>query len=299
MRWSCLTTTYDISANSTLRQEMKDLGPSVFPQTDRLRRHNTSEMTALRSDGWEKWRITEHDWPAIMLWYKIIADYTARSLSFPRDKLPAISGVAREISPFLPPPPELDRPKYLAGLWCGPLLPLQLLWVPASKTKRCETYLAPSWSWASVLGPVVAKLWSDVRLNAVRSDATIEECTVQRVSPDAPYGVVSAATLKITARAWDRLPAARNAPIVFDTEQDDPSPTTVLTFVEIITPMKEYQSTLAKVTTIDSVPKGLVLVAQGNGNYRRVGVYYWNYMPFTPDITRPWGHYGERTLTIE
>jgi hypothetical protein len=92
-------------------------------------------------------------------WYGILADYTQRALTFPRDKLIAISGVADYIR-------RETSCEYLAGIW-KESLPQALLWQnppsmkPRSQEAGCihfrekvKIYRAPSWSWASVDGPV-------------------------------------------------------------------------------------------------------------------------------------------------
>jgi len=92
-------------------------------------------------------------------WYRILEDYTQRTLTFPRDKLIAISGVADYIR-------RETSCEYLAGIW-KESLPQALLWQnpptmkPLFQQERClhfrekvKVYRAPSWSWASVNGPV-------------------------------------------------------------------------------------------------------------------------------------------------
>ncbi|KAH8810936.1 heterokaryon incompatibility protein-domain-containing protein [Xylogone sp. PMI_703] len=79
-------------------------------------------------------------------WKNIIEDFTARSLTYTSDKLPALSGYAKHIH-------SLTRDFYLAGLWKEDLV-AQLLWwidIRLSVTdSRPVSYRAPSWSWASV-----------------------------------------------------------------------------------------------------------------------------------------------------
>jgi hypothetical protein len=91
----------------------------------------------------------------ILCWYRILDDYTKRSLTFQQDKLVAIAGVAQIIG-------EAMKDDYHAGLWFNNLLQA-LLWSPYEK----ETFpnplhkailptvnRAPSWSWASVESPI-------------------------------------------------------------------------------------------------------------------------------------------------
>ena len=78
-------------------------------------------------------------------WYMLLMDYTKRQLTNARDRLPAISGVARIIA-------ERLGWEYVAGLWSHDL-ERALLWyvlypgIPLSINPA--HYSGPSWSWAS------------------------------------------------------------------------------------------------------------------------------------------------------
>jgi hypothetical protein len=83
-------------------------------------------------------------------WHDLIESYSIRELTFGSDKLPAVSGVAKQIQ-------ERTNSAYLAGLW-KENLPMELCWsvdyvsTDSSPILQSETYIAPSWSWASVNG---------------------------------------------------------------------------------------------------------------------------------------------------
>jgi len=79
-------------------------------------------------------------------WSYIVRDYASRQLTFPKDKLPALSGLARYISHTRP------GDAYLAGLWKSEL-PSNLLW-SVIKGIRPSVYRAPSWSWAAFDGEI-------------------------------------------------------------------------------------------------------------------------------------------------
>jgi hypothetical protein len=72
-----------------------------------------------------------------------------RELSFPDDRLPALSGLAHKMSQTL-----VDG-DYLAGLWRRDLL-RGILWTPDtdSPISKPERYRAPSWAWSSLDGRV-------------------------------------------------------------------------------------------------------------------------------------------------
>lgn len=83
-------------------------------------------------------------------WRTLVQDYSARNLSFPRDKLPALSGIAWWFAKTVL---RSQQDVYLAGLWKSHL-PGALLWfhsLPLHRNASIPTqYRAPSWSWASL-----------------------------------------------------------------------------------------------------------------------------------------------------
>lgn len=88
-----------------------------------------------------------------MRWYQIVVDYTNRNLGYPSDIFPALSGLAQTVG-------ALTGDEYMAGLFRGDAH-RGLLWRPGDgKSKatyspsRADAWRAPSWSWASVMGPV-------------------------------------------------------------------------------------------------------------------------------------------------
>jgi hypothetical protein len=81
-------------------------------------------------------------------WRSIVQAYSKCKLTRQRDKLPAIAGIAKSMGL------KSDRGRYVAGLWEDGLL-YQLMWfVEDSSGERPSEYRAPSWSWASIDGPI-------------------------------------------------------------------------------------------------------------------------------------------------
>ncbi|KAL7758422.1 hypothetical protein ACKLNR_010849 [Fusarium oxysporum f. sp. zingiberi] len=86
----------------------------------------------------------------VVMWENLISQYSTSKLTYPKDKLVALSGVA-----------ELFRQsygdRYLAGLW-QLALPRLLCWSRGYNDDKNliarPDYRAPSWSWASVDGPI-------------------------------------------------------------------------------------------------------------------------------------------------
>ena len=88
-------------------------------------------------------------------WELITENYTTANMTYPTDKLIAISGLAKVFRQIL------GNDQYLAGLWKNNI-PNGLLWyvvlLAPSKSKSrttCAGYRAPTWSWASTDGPVL------------------------------------------------------------------------------------------------------------------------------------------------
>jgi len=80
------------------------------------------------------------------VWIKIVHQYSLSKLTFPRDKLIAISAVAGKMHRLLE-----NQDTYVAGLW-KKYIHHQLHWqvAPGLANTRPATYRAPSWSWAAV-----------------------------------------------------------------------------------------------------------------------------------------------------
>jgi hypothetical protein len=87
------------------------------------------------------------------MWCDTVSAYSATCLTYPSDKLSAISGLAR----------RMHWPRhfqYYAGIWEVGIV-WMLLWITALEGKRInnqaerpQKYRAPSWSWASVEGVI-------------------------------------------------------------------------------------------------------------------------------------------------
>lgn len=81
------------------------------------------------------------------IWGTLVKLYSSCDLTMPDDKLPAFAGVAQLFQ-------EVTGDEYMAGLWRSSLLD-QMDWrVYQPATRKTSKYRAPSWSWASLDGPV-------------------------------------------------------------------------------------------------------------------------------------------------
>jgi hypothetical protein len=90
----------------------------------------------------------------LIQWSRTVQDYSNRDLSHSEDKLTAISGVARLFLDVIKASEGGGQEIYHAGLWSSEFVS-GLLWrVESDDAKRPAMYRAPTWSWASIDGPV-------------------------------------------------------------------------------------------------------------------------------------------------
>lgn len=85
--------------------------------------------------------------PALRLWNNLVREYSNCTLTFPGDRLPAFAGIADLFR-------EATGDEYIAGLWRSNLLHLLDWWVDQPRARATAEYRAPSWSWASLDGPI-------------------------------------------------------------------------------------------------------------------------------------------------
>ena len=82
-------------------------------------------------------------------WYETVERYTACDITYDKDVLPALAGIARRFA-------QTNGFSYCAGIWLDRLIDC-LLWYPHNvygKKRKREVYVAPTFSWASSQGPV-------------------------------------------------------------------------------------------------------------------------------------------------
>ena len=132
------------------------------------------------------------------LWYRLIERYSNKSLTYPKDRLPAFYGIASDKA----------GPAYLAGFlesdpWAS------LLWcrdenqIRRRPGRRYEEYVAPTWSWASVDAPVLfyeanARHWRKPQLDPSSMDPELHHAKVQPVS-SFDTGAVKGGSIEMSA----------------------------------------------------------------------------------------------------
>jgi hypothetical protein len=117
-------------------------------------------------------------------WLDAVEVYSSLQLTFDKDKLPAISGIASAYH-------RKTKDQYLAGLWRSELVE-SLLWRSVDEVPSLpEIYCAPTWSWASVKGQVGFRVKS--------SHITLFDLLEASTTPSTTdkFGMVSSGFLRI------------------------------------------------------------------------------------------------------
>ncbi|RTE83533.1 hypothetical protein BHE90_001919 [Fusarium euwallaceae] len=137
------------------------------------------------------------------LWYNEIAQpYSRRELTKHSDRLPALSGVVKRFHEKIP------HDNYLAGLWEQDIT-RGLLWTTTTTNELGgpgghlpeDGYRAPSWSWASVEGPISFLSPHQKAPNPGIFRTSVIEAQCQPESMDIPYGHVSDGFLRLKGPA--------------------------------------------------------------------------------------------------
>jgi hypothetical protein len=117
-------------------------------------------------------------------WARIVWRYSSLELTYPGDKLAAISGVAIVLQ-------EITGVKYLAGLWDYERLPSLLQWrvrhPPMNLSSRPISGRAPSWSWAAV----------DDSVEIMQSPIINDRFEVLDLKGSGVFGISSTASVKV------------------------------------------------------------------------------------------------------
>ena len=116
----------------------------------------------------------------------MVNEYTQRELGAKSDRLPAIGGIAAEIS-------QATGYTYVAGLW-QPNLLHDLMWSAKAKEwlTRLEGRVSATWSWASVDCPVS---YDDITEDSLAL-ADVLDCHVED-GPSGPFGEITGGYIEI------------------------------------------------------------------------------------------------------
>ena len=159
MIWECPC--YQADEGGRITQATEDYRSKGFIQkliqiqnAEVIKPHQLLEKFNLRLSKPDKWWKSYGIADPYDKWNDIAEQFMCRSLTKDFDALPALSGIARVFQHLL-------KDEYCAGIWKKDILST-LMWnrspiYPADMATRFHlalpsTYLAPSWSWASILG---------------------------------------------------------------------------------------------------------------------------------------------------
>lgn len=143
---------------------------------------------------------SEHEWGRspkgplkLKPWTEMIQRYSWCELTYSKDRLVAISGLARMSQ-------TETNEEYVAGLWRD-CLEIQLCWSTISPKQRIVPYVAPTWSWASIYGAVEF----DFRSYRGPEDLCIKVVDVQVVHVSQNLlGQISGAKIRLSCRYFIR-----------------------------------------------------------------------------------------------
>ncbi|RYP39418.1 hypothetical protein DL768_010712 [Monosporascus sp. mg162] len=157
-------------------------------------------------------------------WRTVVYNFSKASLTYPTDRLPAMSGMASRM------PPEIFG-DYIAGLWSKDLVE-ELFWAPHSSIptpkRYVGSYVGPSFSWVSLYCNC-AWNFGDFGKNALRVAEILEAKTTPATQD--PMGKVKDGSIRLRTRltktregVYEGRPKSKynqqHDPYRFDTDED-------------------------------------------------------------------------------
>ena len=151
---------------------------------------------------------------SIKRWSETVQEFSSRHLTRNSDRLHALSGLAALIK-------SESQDEYLCGLWRKNLA-RDLLWCVFDETyiggttdlsRRHDTYYAPSWSWASIVGPVSCFSEPETIQDEIVMEICDARCTLASLDPYGP-AVDGAITARgFLAPVWAAEPSSMSSSI--------------------------------------------------------------------------------------
>ncbi|KAI4117073.1 MAG: hypothetical protein LQ345_002611 [Seirophora villosa] len=150
------------------------------------------------------------------LWEQLCQMYSEKQLSHEGDKLVALLGLAIEFKTLLP------QDEYHAGMWDS-TMPRSLLWEVAqydSQPSRRQIDVAPSWSWASIQGPIQKQFRYEPEEERYVSvvDIKVGSLSDTRWGLSKPNLIISAFLRRVTVK--DNLAVNSVIPPTFDNKKE-------------------------------------------------------------------------------
>lgn len=125
-----------------------DSASENFPRFDK----RTSHLSADKMDGFDRYLVNAVDDSRIgssgflYSWHRLVEEYSRCVLTFPTDRLPAITGLINVIA-------RRTGKENCCGIWCPHVLE-ELLWRVKGEPQEQIRNNQPTWSWTSLVGPV-------------------------------------------------------------------------------------------------------------------------------------------------
>jgi hypothetical protein len=207
---------------------------------------------------------------SLSYWRSLVEDYSRRFLTYPRDKLPALAGIAADYSQ------KLDD-TYIAGLWQSAFL-AELLWSSKrSDISRPAVQRAPSWSWAAIDGEI-SHDWCPLGFQGTLDVIYIQ---VTPVSNSSPFGSIDPVRSELRVEGhlcqvyWR---SAKDYIFVDSTRSPGTGIDVGRTQADADEPIPKEEETgnlVVWALALSQRPtRGLILVQVHDDTFRRVGIFF-------------------------
>ncbi|KAF2648847.1 HET-domain-containing protein [Lophiostoma macrostomum CBS 122681] len=203
---------------------------------------------------------------ALSNWYDLVEVYSSRKLRYFDDRLPAISGIAREFASIL-------QDGYICGLWKADLA-IGLVWFPIQPRHPVSGVKSgPSWSWASYEGQ--ATWWTHkCRKWRPNQDFEILNDVTELRSSSSPFGEVKKAELRVSGLLLPTLMPVREEYNNIHIYLEGARAAVVLEYPDDprVQPDSGRKLSLLVLVNLDWVGvEGIVLLEEEEDRYSRVG----------------------------
>jgi hypothetical protein len=235
---------------------------------------------------------SEHDSDSGTQWGRILEAYSAREITKPEDRLPALAGIAQMFQQIFP-----DR--YLAGFWQSTLAS-HLSWTTIEKDPPddddppdeedlhpADIYLGPTWSWVSIFGGIEF-------LHPESNEFEIKDCSVELHNSNSHFGRVRGGSLTILGTV--NCVAQLKFRCRFDHRYDENEYSHYILVSDADPVIKEGRLLFLNL----NFSMGLVLVPARDGVFRRIGTFEDNSINLGKDSynTKCWKEAERRLVTI-
>ncbi|KAE9380899.1 HET-domain-containing protein [Stipitochalara longipes BDJ] len=181
IKWVCRT---------MIRSEHNPSGAQQWPSQDPKYPYPTKTI-CLSQERFQRALETNY-YDSLELWYHLVTQFCVRKITFEEDSFAAVSSLAKEVR-------RLSGHDYKAGLWAQDFHN-GLLWSTNGRASTQQTYVAPSWSWASMKKGIAlnSSCAGAVRAYTVKPIAKILETNLIYAKGD-EFGSIISGKLRINA----------------------------------------------------------------------------------------------------